>query len=927
MAGLLKFVETINTTTTTTAVATTPLLPIHINSTVVTTASLNTSSTTTTTVNICSTIVCQGSRTCVPDPDFRGGYKCCKIVTCPKNDGRYCPDPGLLPNTTRLPLIRTKKYPFKPTEIVLYQCLPKLKYADSTVRKITCLRNGSWSYNKPRCVEYPILRNPANMPKSPTPTKKPEAPASNSGTVIAVAVIFSVFLVIAVVWFLWTRWKRNQEEQLFQNENIYQNEMDTSYKPVVFNPDNYTADLLNAGIKAEDFPQYVALRHHNNDQGFIEEFEEIQNWPRPCSLRCDASILVENTEKNRYTNIVAYDHTRVLLQVNRNRHRNLHRGADYINANYVSSYTSNRAYIACQGPLPNTFNDFWRMVWENNTSTIIMITNLVEKGRRKCDQYWPQEGREQYKHIVVTLKSTEVFANYTVRSFTLKNNKLSRRNGRGGERRVMQFHYTQWPDHGTPEYLLPVLSFIRKSSTSNPPHAGPIVIHCSAGVGRTGTYIVIHSMMEMLQATGYVNVREFLQQIRLQRNHLVQTEDQYVFVHDAILEHITSGITERSLMQLAMYYQKLTDKQPEVYQNGKGDVGSSMLRSGLEKQFMQVVYSRSDNLDFDFAMRSVNENKNRPGALLPVFRSRALLCNRTSAEGSDYINASFLQSYRSSHGFIITQLPLPTTKKDFWQLIWDHNCSSIVTILDNESTENECYWPNQSRPLHCNSFNVSFGSESLVSDENECHLKCREFILEATKDDYVLAVKQFELSSWSTETPSITQLNALRHIIKLTSSKDGSTVLQDRFGSTAAAQLACWYLIHCQLDNENTVDIYQTAVLACQMRPRVFTSPAHLKFLYEASLLEAKVRCNSSSHEAKRAVSPAQTFSNQMNRNVNNDEIVTEKTELLIEDRSSSRQESAAQSVETKSSDADDVMQIGDDVIAMNDEVFVTNPV
>uniref|UniRef100_H2ZLA1 Tyrosine-protein phosphatase domain-containing protein n=1 Tax=Ciona savignyi TaxID=51511 RepID=H2ZLA1_CIOSA len=171
------------------------------------------------------------------------------------------------------------------------------------------------------------------------------------------------------------------------------------------------------------------------------------------------------------------------------------------------------------------------------------------------------------------------------------------------------------------------------------------------------------------------------------------------------------------------------------------------------------------------------------------------------------------------------------------------------------------------------------------------------------------------------------QLNALRLIMALATNKDGPTVLQDRFGSTAAAQLACWHLMHCQLDNENTVDVYQTAVLACQMRPRVFTSPTHLKFLYEAALLEAKVRCSSPGREVgKRQNNPVQTGSNQIHRSANIDEVVTEKSGLLTDDMSSTRQESAAQSLETESSVTDDVIPTSDEVIAVPDEVFETNP-
>lgn len=257
-----------------------------------------------------------------------------------------------------------------------------------------------------------------------------------------------------------------------------------------------------------------------------------------------------NKLKNRYGNITAYDHSRVLLPIEHD-----DPDSDYINANWISGYGRDKVYIASQGPVPNSFISFWRMVWHTQVETIVMVTHEVEGGRMKCHRYWPDPTSSppvktlQYGRVMVSHVSTVPHKHFVVRTFSVELD--------GASRTVKQFAYTSWPDHGVPLTTTELLGF-RNAVDSGRNKEVPLLVHCSAGVGRTGTYIGIDYLVEKsLNMGGDIvqSVDKFIGVMREARNFMVQTEVQYIFIWRATLDcisYLLSGESEKAIkMEMA----------------------------------------------------------------------------------------------------------------------------------------------------------------------------------------------------------------------------------------------------------------------------------------------------------------------------------------------------------------------------------------
>ncbi|KFO36263.1 receptor-type tyrosine-protein phosphatase beta isoform X3 [Fukomys damarensis] len=286
---------------------------------------------------------------------------------------------------------------------------------------------------------------------------------------------------------------------------------------------------LNLGqkgpIKVNQFEGHFMKLQADSNYLLSKEYEDLKDVGR--NQPCDIALLPENRGKNRYNNILPYDASRVKLS-------NVDDDpcSDYINASYIPGNNFRREYIATQGPLPGTKDDFWKMAWEQNVLNIVMVTQCVEKGRVKCDHYWPADQDSlYYGDLILQMLSESVLPEWTIREF-----KICSEEQLDVQRLIRHFHYTVWPDHGVPETTQSLIQFVRtvRDYINRTPGAGPTVVHCSAGVGRTGTFIALDRILQQLDSKDSVDIYGAVHDLRLHRVHMVQTECQYIYLHQCV---------------------------------------------------------------------------------------------------------------------------------------------------------------------------------------------------------------------------------------------------------------------------------------------------------------------------------------------------------------------------------------------------------
>ncbi|XP_053431882.1 receptor-type tyrosine-protein phosphatase F isoform X14 [Nycticebus coucang] len=565
-------------------------------------------------------------------------------------------------------------------------------------------------------------------------------------------------------------------------------------------------------IPITDLADNIERLKANDGLKFSQEYESIDPGQQ---FTWENSNLEVNKPKNRYANVIAYDHSRVILTS-----IDGVPGSDYINANYIDGYRKQNAYIATQGPLPETMGDFWRMVWEQRTATVVMMTRLEEKSRVKCDQYWPARGTETYGLIQVTLLDTVELATYTVRTFALH------KSGSSEKRELRQFQFMAWPDHGVPEYPTPILAFLRRVKACNPLDAGPMVVHCSAGVGRTGCFVVIDAMLERMKHEKTVDIYGHVTCMRSQRNYMVQTEDQYVFIHEALLEAATCGHTEVPARNLYAHIQKLGQVPP----------GESV--TAMELEFKLLASSKAHTSRFISANLPCNKFKNRLVNIMPYELTRVCLQPIRGVEGSDYINASFLDGYRQQKAYIATQGPLAESTEDFWRMLWEHNSTIIVMLTKlREMGREKChqYWPAE------RSARYQYFVVDPMAEYNMPQYILREFKVTDARDGQSRTIRQFQFTDWPEQGVPKTGEGFIDFIGQVHKTKeqfgqDGPITVHCSAGVGRTGVFITLSIVLERMRYEGVVDMFQTVKTLRTQRPAMVQTEDQYQLCYRAAL-------------------------------------------------------------------------------------------
>ncbi|XP_067679830.1 receptor-type tyrosine-protein phosphatase alpha-like [Haliotis asinina] len=510
-----------------------------------------------------------------------------------------------------------------------------------------------------------------------------EEPPTNAsiitGSVVAV-VVAAVIVIVAVVF---VRRRRGHHKESERHASMAQIQTEATEETGVDNPVPVLRQAEDDDDVEEDhnatyynIARTPALTVVSVDQlgqrirelympvgGFQAEYQKL---PSDFTKSHTHSQLPENKGKNKYKGYYPYDDTRVVLKELPDQP-----GSDYINASYIDGYSRPKAYIAAQAPNAKTLPDFWRMIWEQNCTRIVILTNLMEMGRVKCEAYWSDTSDMLIDDFTVAVTSISVRAHWIVRELQVTQRETNT------SRCFHHFHFTTWPDHGVPEdsALTEFLWLVRTSCDTQ--DDDPLLVHCSAGIGRTGTYIALDYLLDQALAEGVVDVFVCVLGMRDQRKGMIQTKEQYMCVYFALYEVLEFGNTALE--------------------------ADEFRRIGNLKKLFEM-----GRMSITKFIQNLNRQRNSQSKTGTVVKGRVWVNGRSD------IMAVMTPSHLSMNGYLLTEAPSVTTASLFWNLTEEQESSTVIVLPDSHQRLSS-FVPSEGDSLDLSPVTVRCSTESTIS--------------------------------------------------------------------------------------------------------------------------------------------------------------------------------------------------------------------
>ncbi|XP_038605095.1 receptor-type tyrosine-protein phosphatase V-like isoform X1 [Tachyglossus aculeatus] len=571
---------------------------------------------------------------------------------------------------------------------------------------------------------------------------------------------------------------------------------------------------IHRPIPIQSFRQTYDAKSASAHYAFFQEFEELKEVGKE-QPKLEAE-LPANTAKNRYPHVLPYDHSRVRLSRLEDEPN-----SDYINANFIPGYTRPQEFIATQGPLKKTLEDFWRLVWEQQVNTVVMLTVGMENGRVLCEHYWPSDAATPalFGHITIRLLAEVTGEEWTTREFQLFYGPQQR------ERQVQQLQYTAWPDHGLPESTGSIMAFVElvRERGRVAAGAGPTLVHCSTGVGRTGTFIALARLLQQLEEEKTVDVFNTVYTLRLHRYLMIQTLAQYIFLHSCLLDKIS----EEPQAKLA------------VSQISPGPIAA--------KSFLQQFAKKSASANAGFLREYENllealKHHSDPGTpcpghqpsnpisqLLPYDRSRVQFSRLEQGPLSELGQAWLFPG--GALGQDCLALAGPVQADEFWRLVWEHDVRVLISLCPPESQDQEEWYPLEGRPIHTEALTVRWEAEVAVVE-----WPCSRLWIKHEKKGKERQLWRFQFLHWESgrEPPA----HALPHFLEavlqcsLQDKKPGTLLAHASSGLAQLGTLLALELLLHQAGKDGTVDVFSVVLRLAQGCRSMTPTLAQYMYLY-----------------------------------------------------------------------------------------------